>query len=780
MFNRSTFENSRPDGFPVLEIIAPDEIGERTTRRFVPLRRTELRGEVTGPLAAFRLIQTYGYSRAQSELVLEARYRFPLPGDAAVTGVRVRFGDVEIQAQLRERGQAEDEYARARAAGQQAALATRESADVFTLQVAGLQPDQEITVETAYSQLAHAEGDGWSLRVPLTTSPRYVRQDESNSRPAEGQPLLVMRDPGHRFTLDVSFAGAATVESDTHELLLEQEDQCLRVRLRAGEVVPDRDCVLRWRPLQDEDQPRLQVWPDEDTAGDRTYFLALVAPPALKAAMPRIGREVILLVDHSGSMSGPKWDAADWAVKRFLSDLTPDDSFALGLFHNDTRWFAKEVQPATQQAVAAAISFLEGNRDSGGTELGVALEQALHLAPVGQASDAARQSRHVLIVTDAEVTDAGRILRLADKEAGQKQRRRISLLCIDAAPNAFLVTQLAERGGGVARFLTSSPLEGDITTALDEVLADWAEPVLTGLRLAVNRPAVQAAGRTVASEPGAAGSLIDLGDLPAGRAQWVAGMIPHGQLAGLSFALQVGQRPVATWTPDETGPTIQPAVRALFGAQRILRLEFLSDAGYGEAELRKELARLGYDLDLAPQGRGKIYAENAREDATSAIRALLVREALAYGLASAETAFVATRLEAGRPVEGSVFVASALPSGWSSDFVSRSLAAPRMPYAQPVTSAAVDALNLPSFLRHSSGSSGVAGSQLARGTGHLFRPVSHRPPRRARPRSSTESRSSAAAGLCSTIRCKPARRPGSPIGSRSRASSCLSQPALRT
>jgi Ca-activated chloride channel homolog len=114
------------------------------------------------------------------------------------------------------------------------------------LQVTGLRPDQDITVETAYCQLAYADGSGWSLRVPLTTSPRYVRQDESTGRPAEGQPLLVLRDPGHRFALNVSFAGAATVESDTHDLLLAQEGQCLRVRLRAGEVTPDWDCVLCW------------------------------------------------------------------------------------------------------------------------------------------------------------------------------------------------------------------------------------------------------------------------------------------------------------------------------------------------------------------------------------------------------------------------------------------------------------------------------------------------------------------------------------------------------
>src|SRR3954470_19997362 len=105
MFNPSCFENSRPDGFGGLEVVGNGDANQ--ARRFVPLKRTELRGEVAGPLAALRLTQVFGYSAAQCDRVLEAVYRFPLPGDAAVTAVRVRFGDVAIRAELAERRRAE-------------------------------------------------------------------------------------------------------------------------------------------------------------------------------------------------------------------------------------------------------------------------------------------------------------------------------------------------------------------------------------------------------------------------------------------------------------------------------------------------------------------------------------------------------------------------------------------------------------------------------------------------------------------------------------------------
>jgi Ca-activated chloride channel homolog len=662
MFNPKTFANSRPDGVGALEIIS--ENGHRP-RLFVPLKRTELSGEVTGPLASLRLTQIYGYSKEQCDRTLEAAYRFPLPGDAAVTGVRVSFGEIEIVAELKERGQAETDYEEAVRTGRQAALATRESPDVFTLRVAGIQPDQEIKVETSYAQLARADGAGWSLRIPLTTAPRYVRGDELDSRHAQGQPLALLRDPGHRFALDIIVHGASEVESGTHHLATSEENGAARVRLRDGETVPDRDCLLTWRPRREADAAALQVFLADDPESGQVYFLALVSPQSARDGRQSSTREAILLVDHSGSMEGAKWEAADWAVKSFLYGLSQRDTFGLGLFHSTTKWFDRKTRQADGPSIEKAIDFLTQNRDSGGTELGVALEQALSLT-----RSTGEGARHVLIITDAEVSDAGRILRLADEESRRDDRRRISVLCIDAAPNSHLAMELAERGGGVAKFLTSDPEQEDISTALDEALADWAEPVLTGLRLEVNSPVAQAAGREVRAtqEPGWSG--IDLGDLPGGRSVWVIGRAPRNRLN--DFAVKLTRRGHESVTDCRVEihriDKDQTAIKALFGARRVLGVEYLMNSGYAGDALNDQLARLGYDPGevLAPKQR--LYAENARVEVREALRDLLAREALDYGLACAETAFVAVRKEAGRLIDDSVAVANALPDAWSETF----------------------------------------------------------------------------------------------------------------
>lgn len=654
MFNTRSYYNSRPEGFGVLEL-AGDE-AQSEARRFAPLKRTDLSGEIVGPLATLRLMQTFAIEGSAQTPPIEALYRFPLPGDAAVTGVRVRFGEVEIQTALRERTEAEAEYADAKRQGRQAALVTRESPDVFTLAVAGIRNGQSIQVETSYVQLARAERSGWSLRVPLTTAPRYVRADEAGSRHSQGQPLALLRDPGHRFSLDLTTADAAQVNSPTHALSIENE----HARLRDGDVIPDRDFVLRWQPAAAAKHPSLSVWVDPNTAAGFANFLALAVPPA-KGSHLGCQREVVLLIDHSGSMEGAKWEAADWAVERFLAGLSERDSFALGVFHNTPRWHARQPRPASRDEVRNAVEFLRKSRDSGGTELGVALEQALELPRTDGVL-----SRHVLVITDAEVSDAGRLLHLVDHESSRADRRRVSVLCIDAAPNAALATDLAERGGGVSRFLTSDPVEDDVATALDEVLADWAAPDHIGLALEINRSSVEAIGKGASVRVPGPATGIDLGDPPAGRPVWTAGRVP---LKGepLTFRLTVGESVLAQ---TEAGAAREmPGLKALFGADRIRRLEHLMHSDLATSELETELERLGIEASArANGGKTKVYAENERKTAETLLKPILVRESLAAGLPSSETAFIAVRKENGQPVGETVVVANALPAGWSESF----------------------------------------------------------------------------------------------------------------
>ena len=227
----------------------------------------------------------------------------------------------------------------------------------------------------------------------------------------------------------------------------------------------------------------------------------------------------------------------------------------------------------------------------------------------------------------------------------------------------------------MSRFLTSEPGEDDIATALDEVLADWSEPVLSGLRLEANRSHVEAAGRRTSSFNESGWSAVDLGDLPAGRPVWCAGRTSRDVSGELIFRLMTAKGHELATCKAKTSQVdeMQPAVKALFGVRRIRGLEDLIHSGYAGEELAEELRFLGYDSEKVlsqESGRSKVYAENVRQELYEALRGLLVAESLDYGLASAETAFVAVRTEPGKPVERTEIVGNALPSGWSDAMLS--------------------------------------------------------------------------------------------------------------
>ena len=700
MFNPTHYENAAPAGFGVLELVVdpdaptgPDVIERpprphwpRVTPRegatYAPLERTDLRGTITGPVASLRLVQRFRVPAALAGRTVEARYRFPLPGDAAVTGVVVRFGETEVRTTLRARADARAEYDAAKAAGHQAVLLEREAADVFTLSVAGLRDAETIEVETRYVQRAALAGGRWSVRVPLTTAPRFVRRDEGELPQAKANPLAVLRDPGHCFALDVTVHGAdgpLAIASPTHALRVEAggegtEDGRLRVRLDGGDVAPDRDCVLEWRaamPNGTGARPALEVVAEDGPDGAFRYVLALLRPPA--AAASRVARDLVLLVDRSGSMEGAKWQATRWAIRRLLAGLGPDDRVQLGAFDTETVWLGDQALVADARTRDQAERFLDAHAPRGGTELGQALEAALLRRPRGNGRAVAR---HCLVVTDGQVTDEGRILAVVEREAERADARRVSVLCIDSAPNASLASAVAERGRGTAHFLSSDPSDGDVATALEDVLEVFDAPLAAGLTLAVDRPDAEAASRPAVRAGGV--TRLDLGDLVAGRPAWAVVRLPAHAAGGATLRVTGAGIPETVARLDDVptsrdGAGAEGAVRAAFGAERIRALEQLAASAAEPEALRAGLRRLGYDPGAVGAGgaAGAVYAENRLGAGQDAVRALLVRESLETGVPSAATAFVAVHAVAGRPAEQSVDVACALPAGWSETFVTR-------------------------------------------------------------------------------------------------------------
>lgn len=661
--NTVLYENSRPSGIGILEVVNTE--GE--ARLFVPLRKSHLSGEFQGPLGSLSLEQEFGFSKEELDRTIEAVYRFPLPGDAAVKKVTATIGDQVIETFLKERESAKEEYNQAFSEGRSGALLTRESADVFTLRITGISPGTDIRVVTEFVLLARTESQCWSLRFPLTLGPRFVRSDEDHPG-IHGQPLLPSIDPHHRFSLELSLYQAGLVKSPSHSIESIEEEGVIRIRLKDEPIIPDRDLVLSWKPRTSIRDCHITTWVEGDDGSDDEFFIALIAPPEIPA-VPAIPREIILILDHSGSMSGEKWACVQKAASSFLDTLRPEDSFNVCLFNHETAWYnanGADLCPVSVAAMPAHVErakrFILNTKADGTTNLGIALEQGL-----SSPKDVTERSCHILLFTDGQVSDDARIVRVVEHESKSPDRRRISVVCIDTAPNTYLAREIARLSGGNARFVSNRGNVSDLHGSLEEILFSWQQPVYLNARLHVNRDWIEAVSR-INRESDDGSASVDIGDVIGGMPIFVAGRMPKKTEKPVFTLRTADGEEIAASSPQSVALSSQDSAKTLFGAGRIQVLEHLLHANYPEGDLIYRLSRMHYDpprifkIDV-------VFSENRRLKVRRYIKKILLEESLRFGIPSTGTAFVGVSHKAGEKVSASVLVPNALPAGWSDGFL---------------------------------------------------------------------------------------------------------------
>jgi len=451
-----------------------------------PLLHTAVAVQVTGITATVTVRQRF---RNPTRHWQQAVYLFPLPEKAAVHRLRMRVGPRTIEGVIRERHAARRLYRKAARAGRRAGLVEQQRANLFTASVANIGPGQTVQVEIAYRQvLAFADGH-FALRLPLVAAPRYIP-----GRPLTGPPSGIgwgadtdQVPDASRITPPVVAPGTAPVNpvnitvdlragfplaqvvSPSHGIRVNRAGRGhVRVSLK-GPVPADRDFVLRWAPARGA-APQATVLTQHSDRGD--YGLLMVVPPA-----PRFGerlhrhRELVLVLDTSGSMGGPSLRQAKAAVQLALGRLRPGDRFNIIQFNSVTRRLFSRPVPATAGHIARARRYVRGLQANGGTEMAPALKAALD----GDGpADAVRQ---VVFLTDGAVGNGQALFALIHARLGNA---RLFTVGIGSAPNGHFMARAARAGRGTYTFIGRADAVGARMGAL---LSRLEHPVLTDLRV---------------------------------------------------------------------------------------------------------------------------------------------------------------------------------------------------------------------------------------------------------------------------------------------------------
>ena len=458
----------------------------------LPLEHTHVKADLTGYVATVEVRQKYKNPFAYP---IETTYVFPLPENSAVNGMKFIIGDRVIEAQIKKRQEARQIYEKAKKQGHTTALLEQERPNIFTQSVANIAAGSEIDVIISYVQDLTYDDGSYEFVFPMVVGPRFIpgnNTDENLNNKGTGwapdtdevpdasriTPPVVgggMRT-GHDISLELTADAGFPIgqwEVPTHKVAGERlDDGTLDLTLAELKSLPNRDFVLRYKV--DTEQPQVAVISHSDTQGG--FFTLVLQPPELDIDTLVGRRELIFVVDISGSMMGIPMSMCKTMMSQFLENLRPMDTFNVITFAGGNSKLFKNSRPANKTNLLQATRFVDGMRSGGGTMMKGAVEEAL--SPPIEAD----RHRYVIFMTDGFVGNEDGIMKSTGKfikEHNKNGRKaRVFGIGVGSSINHNLIKSFEKHGKGLSLFVTKRE---DPTKAVQRMQSVIDHPVMTDI-----------------------------------------------------------------------------------------------------------------------------------------------------------------------------------------------------------------------------------------------------------------------------------------------------------
>ncbi len=452
-----------------------------------PTLKTDVHMRISGMIARVKVEQHF---KNPTNDWMEGVYVFPLPEESAIDHLNMKIGERVIEGQIKEKEQAKKVYEAAKHEGKKATLLEQERTNIFTTNVANVGPLEEITVVIEYQETLRYDQGQFRVRFPMVVAPRYIPgsplasdfvgtgfspdtdqvPDASQITPPVLHPSKGPINPvSIKIDLDAGFQ-LAQLESPYHKTDMKQDGHRYSISLAAGETPATRDFELVWKP-EVGDKPQAAVF--TETKKDKTYALVMVMPPSA-ASKPKtmpMPREVIFVIDTSGSMEGMSMEQARESLVLALGRLTPRDRFNVIQFNSYTSKLYPDSVPVNSRTLRDAQDYARNLRANGGTEIAGALDAAL----IG--SDNPNVIRQVVFMTDGSVGNEEALFGIIRKKLGDS---RLFTIGIGSAPNSLFMTKAAEFGHGTFTYIGKVE---EVNEKMSGLFRKLENPVLTNISL---------------------------------------------------------------------------------------------------------------------------------------------------------------------------------------------------------------------------------------------------------------------------------------------------------
>ena len=447
----------------------------------IPLTGVSITGDILGRTARVKVIQAF---KNLEKKPIEAVYRFPLPESAAVSNFTARIGDRTITGRIEERERAFEIYDDALSHGHGAYLMDQERPNIFTLSVGNLNPDTEAAIEIEYVQLLDMEGPRVRFSLPTTISPRYIPPDMDKGATIPTSDRVHPEyacDVPYGLTLSLNVHEGRlleSIESPSHPISVDMKSDPVCVSLSSDSTRLDRDFIL-YLDLDkatagraysfatengtfvqldmlltkdvldqtDSDSPKANpsqsASPQTDSPrsesheSDSTNAKETLAPPK---------KEVVFLIDCSGSMQGDSIREARKALEICTRALEPGSSFNIVRFGSYHESLYSKSRLYEEKSLGQALSYLNQTKANlGGTEVFGPLKFILESSPPKNDIQ-----RTVILITDGEVANEDPVMRLVRSHS---TTTTLFTIGIGAGCNEHLIKGLARAGNGASEFI---------------------------------------------------------------------------------------------------------------------------------------------------------------------------------------------------------------------------------------------------------------------------------------------------------------------------------------
>ncbi len=566
----------------------------------------------------------------------EAIYVFPLPDESAVDRLRMRIGERIIEGKITEKQEAKKVYEQARKQGKKASLLSQERPNIFTMAVANIAPGEEIEVEIELQQVVGLTGPVFSLRFPMVVAPRYipgtpVKGDgeqgamqfsgsgwsfDSDQVPDASRitpPVAMDREKKlNPLRLMVELAAGfqvARVESLYHGITVADEREGTKLIRFDGTVMADRDFVLEWEAHK---QGRPQAALFAESLGQEKYLLLMLTPPAGDTGGKPLPRELIFVLDTSGSMAGSSIAQARQALVLAISRLDAGDRFNVIEFNSHASKLFSRAEMADESHRRQAIHFVNDLEADGGTEIVPALKMALD----GRKDH--ERIRQVIFLTDGSVGNEQQLLNMIATRLGDT---RLFTVGIGSAPNSYFMSRAATMGRGSFTYIGKT---SEVQEKMMGLFQKLEHPALTDISV------TSADGESMELYPD------PIPDLYQGEPLLVSVKIPEeNEVLHIS-----GHRGITAWQESiKTKNMIErPGIAALWA--------------------RKKIRSLMESLSLGSTGKE--------------VREKVLATALEYHLVSKYTSLVAVEKQISRPADKGLkqsALKTNLPGGWQANTI---------------------------------------------------------------------------------------------------------------